>query len=85
MSHVHTVESLNQAGRVLLEGTGGESPQGLQHRLEELNECWEFVRSETERRQLELENYLSQVGGVPRKKADIVHISWDRFSELLTV
>lgn len=63
MSHVHTVESLNQAGRILLEGTGGESPQGLQHHLEQLNECWEFVRSETERRQLELENYLSQVGG----------------------
>lgn len=66
MSHVHTVESLNQAGRVLLEGTGGESPQGLQHRLEQLNECWEFVRSETERRQLELENYLSQVGRAPK-------------------
>uniref|UniRef100_A0AAY4EH52 Microtubule-actin crosslinking factor 1 n=1 Tax=Denticeps clupeoides TaxID=299321 RepID=A0AAY4EH52_9TELE len=58
MSHVHTVESLNQAGRGLLEAGGGDSPHGLQSRLEELSERWEFVRCETERRQLELENSL---------------------------
>lgn len=62
MSHVRTMESLNQAGRALLEVGSGDSPHGLQSRLEELNESWEFVRCETERRQLELENRLSQVG-----------------------
>lgn len=61
MSHVRTMESLNQAGRGLLEVGSGESPHGLQSRLEQLNESWEFVRCETERRQLELENRLSQV------------------------
>ncbi|XP_058251804.1 microtubule-actin cross-linking factor 1, isoforms 6/7 isoform X1 [Hemibagrus wyckioides] len=80
MSHVHTVESLNQAGRVLLEGTGGESPQGLQHRLEQLNECWEFVRSETERRQLELENYLSQVQDVTMEIQDL--LQWLEYTDL---
>lgn len=61
MSHVRTMESLNQAGRGLLEVGSGDSPHGLQSRLEQLNESWEFVRCETERRQLELENRLSQV------------------------
>lgn len=62
MSHVRTMESLNQAGRALLEVGPGDSPHGLQSRLEQLNDSWEFVRCETERRQLELENRLSQVG-----------------------
>ena len=62
MSHVHTVEQLNRAGRGLLEAGSGDSPHGLQSLLEELNERWEFVRCETERRQLVLENNLSQVG-----------------------
>lgn len=55
------MESVNQAGRGLLEVGSGDSPNGLQARLEELNESWEFVRCETERKQLELENRLSQV------------------------
>lgn len=61
MSHVRTVESLNQAGKKLLEAGSGEGARGLPSQLEELNESWEFVRCETERRQLELENRLSQV------------------------
>lgn len=61
MSHARTMESLHQAGRGLLEVGSGDSPHGLQSRLEQLNENWEFVRCETERRQLELENRLSQV------------------------
>lgn len=61
MSHIRTMESLNKAGRGLLEVGSGDSPHGLQSQLEQLNESWEFVRCETERRQLELENRLSQV------------------------
>ncbi|KAM9488562.1 microtubule-actin cross-linking factor 1, isoforms 6/7 [Clarias gariepinus] len=80
MSHAHTVESLNQAGKVLLEGSGEESPQGLQHRLEQLNESWEFVRSETERRQLELENYLSQVQDVTMEIQDL--LQWLEYTDL---
>lgn len=61
MSHVRTMESVNQAGRGLLEVGSGDSQNGLQSRLEQLNDSWEFVRCETEHRQLELENRLSQV------------------------
>ncbi|KAM6967612.1 microtubule-actin cross-linking factor 1, isoforms 6/7 [Aplochiton taeniatus] len=72
MSHMRTVESLNQAGRGLLEAGSGDSSHGLQHRLEQLNERWEFVRCETERRQLELENNLSQVQDVTMEIQDLL-------------
>ncbi|XP_060907151.1 microtubule-actin cross-linking factor 1, isoforms 6/7 isoform X1 [Labrus mixtus] len=72
MSHVRTVETLNQAGRGLLEVGSGDSPHGLQSRLEQLNESWEFVRCETERRQLELENRLSQVQDVTMEIQDLL-------------
>ena len=61
MSRVRTVEALNLAGRGLLEAGPGDGSHGLPSLLELLNERWEFVRCETERRQLELENNLSQV------------------------
>lgn len=61
MSHIRTMESVNQAGRNLLEVGSGDSPNCLQAQLEELNDSWEYVSCETERRQLELENRLSQV------------------------
>ncbi|KAM7382515.1 hypothetical protein PAMP_002242 [Pampus punctatissimus] len=72
MSHVRTMESLNQAGRGLLEVGSGDSPHGLQSQLEQLNESWEFVRCETERRQLELENRLSQVQDVTMEIQDLL-------------
>nr|XP_015213100.1 PREDICTED: plectin [Lepisosteus oculatus] len=72
MSHARTVESLNLAGRELLEAGTGDSPQGLQAQLEQLNERWEFVRCETERRQLELENNLSQVQDVTMEIQDLL-------------
>jgi len=62
MSRVRTVEALNVAGRELLEAGPGDSPHGgLPSPLEMLNDRWEFVRCETERRLLQLENNLSQV------------------------
>ncbi|XP_038145905.1 microtubule-actin cross-linking factor 1, isoforms 1/2/3/5 [Cyprinodon tularosa] len=72
MSHVRTIESLNQAGRRLLEAGSGDSAHGLQSQLEEVNESWEFVRCETERRQLELENRLSQVQDVTMEIQDLI-------------
>lgn len=61
MSHVRTMESLNQAGKELLEVGSGDCAHGLHSRLDQLNESWEFVRCETEQYQLEFENRLSQV------------------------
>ncbi|KAG9276320.1 microtubule-actin cross-linking factor 1-like isoform X1 [Astyanax mexicanus] len=80
MSHIRTVESLNQAGRELLETGGGDSPHGLQSCLEQLNERWEFVRCETERRQLELENNLSQVQDVTMEIQDL--LQWLEHTDL---
>ncbi|XP_068616612.1 microtubule-actin cross-linking factor 1, isoforms 6/7 [Brachionichthys hirsutus] len=72
MSHVRTMESLNQASRGLLEVGSRDSPHGLQSRLEELNESWECVRCETESRQLELESRLSQVHDVTMEIQDLL-------------
>ncbi|XP_051999453.1 microtubule-actin cross-linking factor 1, isoforms 6/7 [Xyrauchen texanus] len=80
MSHVHTVDTLNQAGRSLLESGAGDSSHVLQTRLEQLNERWEFVRCETERRQLELENNLSQVQDVTMEIQDL--LQWLEHTDL---
>ncbi|XP_026140571.1 microtubule-actin cross-linking factor 1, isoforms 1/2/3/5-like isoform X2 [Carassius auratus] len=80
MSHVHTVDSLNLAGRNLMESGAGESSHVLQTRLEQLNERWEFVRCETERRQLELENNLSQVQDVSMEVQDL--LQWLEHTDL---
>lgn len=67
MSHARTVQSVNEAAQGLLLCSLGDSVEGLQRSLQQLNERWELVRSQTESRQLELENNLSQVlgGGAP--------------------
>ncbi|XP_059920960.1 microtubule-actin cross-linking factor 1, isoforms 6/7 isoform X1 [Gadus macrocephalus] len=72
MSRVRTVEALNLAGRGLLEAGSGDGSHGLPSLLELLNERWEFVRCETERRQLELENNLSQVQDVTMEIQDLL-------------
>ncbi|KAM8811126.1 microtubule-actin cross-linking factor 1, isoforms 6/7-like [Eudromia elegans] len=61
MSHARTVQSVNEAGQGLLLSSLGESVEGLQRSLQQLNQRWDAVQSETESRQLELENNLSQV------------------------
>ncbi|KAA0702847.1 Microtubule-actin cross-linking factor 1 [Triplophysa tibetana] len=80
MSHMHTVESLNQAGQSLMESRAGNSSHVLKTRLKQLNECWESVRCETERRQLELENNLSQVQDVSMEIQDL--LQWLDHTEL---
>ncbi|KAG1936136.1 microtubule-actin cross-linking factor 1, isoforms 1/2/3/5 [Pimephales promelas] len=80
MSHVRTVDSLNRAGRNLMESGAGDSSHVLQTRLEQLNERWEFVRCETERRQLELENNLSQVQDVTMEIQDL--LQWLEHTDL---
>ncbi|KAJ7427638.1 hypothetical protein WISP_05285 [Willisornis vidua] len=61
MSHARTVQSVTEAGQGLLLSSLGESVEGLQRSLQQLGQHWDLVRSETESRQLELENNLSQV------------------------
>ncbi|OCT77336.1 hypothetical protein XELAEV_18032537mg [Xenopus laevis] len=72
LSHGRTVESVNEAGRGILLSSSGDGAETLQARLRELNERWEFVQGETERRQLELENDLSRVQDVTLEITDLL-------------
>ncbi|XP_066434273.1 microtubule-actin cross-linking factor 1, isoforms 6/7-like isoform X2 [Eleutherodactylus coqui] len=72
LSHTRTVESVDEAGRGILLSSPGDGMDALQTRLRELMQRWEFVQSETERRQLELENDLSRVQDVTLEITDLV-------------
>ncbi|KAM4706250.1 microtubule-actin cross-linking factor 1, isoforms 6/7-like [Rhinophrynus dorsalis] len=72
LSHSRTVESVDEAGRGILLSSPGDGAESLQARLEELNQRWEYVRGETERRQLELENDLSRVQDVTLEITDLL-------------
>ncbi|XP_018416429.1 PREDICTED: microtubule-actin cross-linking factor 1, isoforms 1/2/3/5-like [Nanorana parkeri] len=72
LSHTRTVESVDEAGRAILLTSLGDGAETLQARLSELTQRWEFVRSETERRQLELENDLSRVQDVALEVTDLL-------------
>ncbi|KAM6318673.1 epiplakin, partial [Aegotheles albertisi] len=61
VSHALTVQSVREAGQGLLLSSLGESVEGLQRSLQQLDQHWDLVQSQTESRQLELENNLSQV------------------------
>ncbi|KAK2512492.1 hypothetical protein Q9233_016244 [Columba guinea] len=72
MSHARTVESVNEAGQGLLLCSPGESAEGLRRSLRQLNQRWDLVRSETESRQLELENNLSQVQDITLEMTELL-------------
>ncbi|XP_075067641.1 microtubule-actin cross-linking factor 1, isoforms 6/7-like isoform X2 [Mixophyes fleayi] len=72
LSHTRTVESVDEAGRGILLTSLGDGVDPLQSRLRDMNQLWEFVQSETERRQLELENDLSRVQDVTLEITDLL-------------
>nr|XP_032632782.1 microtubule-actin cross-linking factor 1-like [Chelonoidis abingdonii] len=80
MSHARTVQSVNEVGQGLLLSSLGDSTDSLQCSLQQLNQRWDFVRSETENRQLELENNLSQVQDVTLEIMDL--LQWLEHVEL---
>ncbi|XP_069813003.1 microtubule-actin cross-linking factor 1, isoforms 6/7-like [Dendropsophus ebraccatus] len=71
LSHSRTVESVDGVGRGIL-SSSGDGTDALQTRLRELVQRWEYVQSETERRQLELENDLSRVQDVTVEITDLL-------------
>ncbi|XP_075774303.1 microtubule-actin cross-linking factor 1, isoforms 6/7-like isoform X2 [Pelodiscus sinensis] len=71
MSHARTVQAVNEAGQGLLLCSLGDAPDTLRCSLQQLNQRWDFVRSQTESRQLELENNLSQVQDVTLEIMDL--------------
>ncbi|KAM4687865.1 microtubule-actin cross-linking factor 1, isoforms 6/7-like [Discoglossus pictus] len=72
LSHMRTVEAVNEAGRGILMSAVGDGLDSLQCGLRDLNERWEHVQSETERRQLELENDLGRVQDVTLEMTDLL-------------
>ncbi|XP_069588308.1 microtubule-actin cross-linking factor 1, isoforms 6/7-like [Ranitomeya imitator] len=72
LSHSRTVESVDEAGRGILLSSPGDGMDALQARLTELMQQWEYMQSETERRQLELENDLSRVQDVTIEITDLL-------------
>nr|XP_038031530.1 microtubule-actin cross-linking factor 1 [Anas platyrhynchos] len=80
MSHARTVQSVNEAGQGLLLSSLGDSVEGLQRSLQQLNQRWDVVQSETESRQLELENNLSQVQDITLEITEL--LQWLEHVEL---
>ncbi|XP_053323911.1 microtubule-actin cross-linking factor 1, isoforms 6/7-like [Spea bombifrons] len=72
LSHVRTVESVTEVGQSLLLTSLGDGADSLQGKLSELKTCWDHVQSETERRQLELENDLSRIQDVTLEITDLL-------------
>lgn len=61
LCHARTVQAVSEAGQGLLLGGLGDGEEGLRKGLQQLRQRWDLVLSQTESRQLELENNLSQV------------------------
>lgn len=76
MSHARTVQSVQEAGQGLLLSSLGDSVEGLQRSLQQLGQRWDLVQSETESRQLELENNLSQVRGTACRGCPLRRCRW---------
>ncbi|KAM6282660.1 microtubule-actin cross-linking factor 1, isoforms 6/7-like [Porphyrio hochstetteri] len=73
LSRARTVQSVAEAGRGLLLRDGpGERQEGLRLGLRQLHQRWDLVRSQTESRQLQLENNLSQVQDITLEMAELL-------------
>ncbi|XP_030045937.1 microtubule-actin cross-linking factor 1-like [Microcaecilia unicolor] len=72
MSHARIMESVNEVGQgLLLQASLGDNTDTLQSSLQQMNQRWEFVRTQMERKQLELENDLSQMNDTSKEEGQI--------------
>lgn len=60
-AHKATVETVNKAGKDLVELSAGEEASSLQSKLENLNQRWEEILEKTDQRKLQLKSALLQV------------------------
>lgn len=60
-AHKATVESVNKAGKDLVESSAGEEASGLQSKLEHLNLRWKDILEKTGQRKQQLKSALLQV------------------------
>ncbi|KAF7237173.1 Microtubule-actin cross-linking factor 1, isoforms 1/2/3/5 [Varanus komodoensis] len=72
LSRARTVRSVQEAGQRVLLTSAGDSAEGLQGRLQQLGQRWDFVLHRTESRQLELEGNLGQVREITREATGLL-------------
>ncbi|XP_064010405.1 plectin [Pogoniulus pusillus] len=72
LCHAHTVQAVSEAGQGLLLGGLGDGEEGLRKGLQQLRQRWDLVLSQTESRQLELENNLSQVQDITLEMTELL-------------
>lgn len=62
LAHKATVETVNKAGKDLVESSAGEEASSLQSKLENLNQRWKAILEKSGQRKQQLEGALLQVG-----------------------
>ncbi|KAF3842185.1 hypothetical protein F7725_024136 [Dissostichus mawsoni] len=62
-AHKATVETVNKAGKDLVELSAGEEASSLQSKLENLNQRWEEILEKTDQRKIQLKSALLQAQG----------------------
>uniref|UniRef100_A0A1A8GUE7 Dystonin n=1 Tax=Nothobranchius korthausae TaxID=1143690 RepID=A0A1A8GUE7_9TELE len=63
LAHKSTVETVNKAGKELVESSAGEEASSLKSKLENLNQRWKAIQEKTEQRKQQLESSLLQAQG----------------------
>ncbi|XP_059374124.1 dystonin-like isoform X2 [Carassius carassius] len=63
LAHKTTMEAVNKAGSDLIDSSAGEEAQGLQNKLENLNQRWRTILEKTEQRRQLLDSALLQAQG----------------------
>ncbi|KAM3606228.1 uncharacterized protein V6R79_013141 [Siganus canaliculatus] len=63
LAHKATVETVNKAGKDLVESSAGEEASSLQSKLENLNQRWQTILEKTTQRKQQLESALLQAQG----------------------
>ena len=71
-SHARSVQSVSDAGQGLLQCSAGDGAEGLQRSLQELQQRWDTVCIESERRQLQLQRSLGRVQDVTAELTELL-------------
>ncbi|XP_078477699.1 LOW QUALITY PROTEIN: dystonin-like, partial [Lampetra planeri] len=83
LAHKSTVETVNRAGRDLVESSAGEEASCLQSKLENLNQRWKIIQEKTEQRRQQLESSLLQAQGFHGEVEDMQQWLKDTERQLL--
>ncbi|KAM9847860.1 microtubule-actin cross-linking factor 1 [Aulostomus maculatus] len=83
LAHKSTVETVNKAGKDLVESSAGEEASCLQGKLENLNQRWKTIQEKAEQRKQQLESALLQAQGFHGEVEDMQQWLKDTERQLL--